>query len=347
MPISNVIVQPGKGFHALTDSFKDEAKLAGSVQVLAGLRKVLNLAIKHAGERRAFGDYLSSYESVQNKLGRASILLFALESTIYMTAGLADYQAEPDTCLEATATRLMASQTARYIGDVCKRILGSSTFLSDNEAVAILDDIEGLQWWESLEDMNNLYLGLGGLSYSAENRQEKVTNLRNPYDDLFSTFRHVRKLKSGVNSWTKEPKLRWKLHEDVHPSLVVAAKKVEVMCLYLDYVTDGLFVQHGANIQLAEIDVERLAEMATLIYAMISTLARANRSYCDGHSHADLEVKLCNTYVLLMEGPFMQLCGDAMLPDLQKVDPFVRDISQYMSSQGLYANVHPVTKNMF
>ena len=49
--MENQIAAPGQGFHILTDCLKDEAKLAGCVQIIAGLRKALNRtigAISHA-----------------------------------------------------------------------------------------------------------------------------------------------------------------------------------------------------------------------------------------------------------------------------------------------------------
>ena len=47
-----------------------------------------------------------------------------------------------------------------------------------------------------------------------------------------------------------------------------------------DEVVDTLLRQYGADIQLGEIEVERLAKVATYIYGLTSSLARTNRSYC-------------------------------------------------------------------
>ena len=50
---------------------------------------------------------------VQYKIAECCLHFFALESSIYMTAGLADYQQNPDFCLEATACKVMAAETHR------------------------------------------------------------------------------------------------------------------------------------------------------------------------------------------------------------------------------------------
>ena len=110
-----------------------------------------------------------------------------------------------------------------------------------------------------------------------------------------------------------------------------------------------LFKVYGADVQLAEIDVARLAKMSTYLYAMISTLARANRSYCDGHAHGALEVKMACTYISIMDPIVMQMvdycCSNSTIAD--KVDPFVKNIADSNIDQGCYASVHPLTKTMF
>lgn len=71
--------------------------------------------IQHASLRRAFGSYLNSFDMVKQKIGESCAHLYALESTIYMTAGLADIQKNPDFCVEASACKLLAIETSRYV----------------------------------------------------------------------------------------------------------------------------------------------------------------------------------------------------------------------------------------
>ena len=50
------------------------------------------MTIAHAHGRRAFGSQLSHFDLVSQKIGLSSMKLFALESMVYMTAGLHDHQ---------------------------------------------------------------------------------------------------------------------------------------------------------------------------------------------------------------------------------------------------------------
>ena len=87
-----------------------------------------------------------------------------------MTAGIADYQKDPDFCVESAACKILSMETTRFIKESSQSILGASTYLSDNATTQILNDIEGLGWWESSEDLNKLYVGLVSLRYAVENR---------------------------------------------------------------------------------------------------------------------------------------------------------------------------------
>ena len=345
--MKNQIAPPGQGFHVITDALKDEAKLAGSVQILAGLRKAYNAALERALNRQAFGASIYTFDLVNDKLGKAAMYIYALESAIYMTAGLSDYQKDPDICLEATACRLFATESAKYVQSISKSLLGGNTYLSDDAISRVFDDIEGLNWWESCADLNSLYLGLGGLAYSAENRQEYVSTMRNSLNDMFSSLKAGRQYKKKYGNLPSNPKLRLKLHEHVHPSLDLGAKKVEAMFVYFDMLVADLLVQHGSDIQLQEVDVERLAKTGSDIYVMSSILARANRSYCDGHAHADMEIKAALSFILMKEPSVMNDFAEASKSPLEKLDMIVFNISKYMNEQGKYALVHPVVKNVF
>ena len=106
-------------------------------------------------------------------------------------------------------------------------------------------------------------------------------------------------------------------------------------------------MQQGHNAAFKEIDLARLADISTEIYMMISALARANRSYCGGHAHADHECSLVIAYINEREPILKQAITDMLDDYWEKRDILHTDIAQYMADRGTYAAVHPVTKNWF
>ena len=91
---------------------------------------------------------------------------------------------------------------------------------------------------------------MGGLAYGAEYREASVKTLRNPFNDIYGFLKQDSKRRGDL-------KLRLKLHEDVHPSLADIAQKLEKMVLEFDRAVEHQLELHGADIQLAEIDVGR------------------------------------------------------------------------------------------
>ena len=54
----------------------------------------------------------------------------------------------------------------------------------------------------------------------------------------------------------------------------------------------------GFEEQLKECKLDRLADSATVLYAMSSALARANRGYCQGNFNAETEMNLAAGFIL-------------------------------------------------
>ena len=325
----------------LTECFKDEAKLASSVQILAALRKTLDMAIIHASTRKAFGAELKTYDLVHDKIGKCALHLYALESAIYLTAGLADFQKEPDICLESTVCKILAYKATQLCQEMCRNLFGAETYLTDSSLMNVFNDIEGLHWWESCNDLNKLYVSLGGLAYCGDYRQESVRRIRDI--SLINMF----KTRNMRRNFADNPKLVHKIHEDVHPTLVDSAQILETLVFNFDQGLDVFLADHGANVQLAEMDLDRIGNIVANLYGMISVMARANRSYCDGHRHGGLEVKMSGAYLLMMEPLLRQEIIELKANLGAKNDPHVRWVSDYLFEQGGYTTVHPLTKNMF
>ena len=69
----------------------------------------------------------------------------------------------------------------------------------------------------------------------------------------------------------------------VDPSLDGPAKTLEYAVLRLEYAIDRTFYKHVYVNHFKDVDLNKIAELTAECYAMASALARANRSYCQGH----------------------------------------------------------------
>ena len=92
----------------------------------SGFRNLFNETVEHCSKKEQFGQKLSEFALVRTQLAKMASKLYALESTAYMTAGLADASIDGDIEVESVITRQLASDTADFIVNNCLQLLGSS-----------------------------------------------------------------------------------------------------------------------------------------------------------------------------------------------------------------------------
>lgn len=341
---SRILGLPGDGFKAVNECLVGEARLANATQVLSALRRLLSATVRHTLGRRTFGAMLNSFDYVAHRLGQSGFHLFALESAIYMTAGIADYQHEQDISVEATACRLLAIRTARLITGHCRALLGRNTFQQDNHFANLFNDLEGLEWWEGTEDMCSLYIGLQGIIHTGKENEERLRKLMSPMaNPFFVIMDGLRR----VATKRGKPNLSLQLDQHVHPTLGPLADDVEVLVHRMALAVENLMCAHGFNAATKEMDMSRLSNVAVDIFAMSSAMARANRSYCEGHAHGQHEVNLTFAYVKTMLPQLNEALAETDRHDVNKNDQWYKTASLYMADKGFYSPVHPLTKNFF
>ena len=70
VPRENLLCQPGDGEVFIDIALNTEARLVGSIQMLSGLRKALNLLIQHANKTTVLGADLSSFPLINSKISQ-------------------------------------------------------------------------------------------------------------------------------------------------------------------------------------------------------------------------------------------------------------------------------------
>lgn len=140
-----------------------------------------------------------------------------------------------------------------------------------------------------------------GIQTAGKELRELVKQLRNPFANpnlvirkSLERWRHARNV----------PKLTLRLNEFLHPSLEDSAKLLEYSVARLKYVVEILLQRHGAKVVDAQLELQRIANIAIDIYVMTAVLSRASRSYCTGITNADTEVRhgrlnLCSSLATL------------------------------------------------
>ena len=98
--------------------------------------------VKHANNRILLDQSLSDFDVVKRKLASMNAKLYALESTCYFTAYLADTRQKEDHICESTMTKLLALKVAKDVISQSMSIMGSTWLNEDEPYAKLADDIK-------------------------------------------------------------------------------------------------------------------------------------------------------------------------------------------------------------
>ena len=82
------------------------------------------------------------------------------------------------------------------------------------------------------------------------------------------------------------------LHTNFAAGLQTSARRLEWCAQKLPYVAQEMLVMRGANIQVDEMLLSRLSDLATEVFIMTATLSRASRSLTLGLDSFEMEANM-------------------------------------------------------
>lgn len=279
-------------------------------------------------------------EILQKILSEMVCSTYALESMIYLTAGLADVYDNQDVELESTIIKVFSQQTLMKIAISGLNFMGPRSLIEGQPMELYLRNAIQLVYSSEALNALTLIIGLTGLQHTGMYIHDIVKKVRNP---LFNPSFIIKRLFENTN--IENPKSTLNLNHHLHQSLDHPSHWLEHSIIRLKIATETLLGRHGAEIFNKQIEVERLSEAAVYIYAMFASLARSSRSYCIGLQHADDEMVIaaafCYDAMKLIKNRVTDIhLGTNFVPDSYNV----RIGKQLFNSKG-YFPVHPLTRN--
>jgi acyl-CoA dehydrogenase family protein 9 len=341
VPAEDILLEAGKGDEVFAKTVLRDRALVGA-RVSAALRNLLDDTIDHVMRRRSFGRTLSQFELVRDRVSRMSAMIYALESMTYLTAGLADVQLDPDIELEACMTKWYAAKTAKYVVHGCASLFGGRAYLKDHPAARLKRDMEALELWEGTTDMVHVAMSQIACHHVIKKKIEHDKSFRNP---LTIPSRLIRRAVWELRHKYQDIPMTMNIAGNVHPTLKVPSEVLEYCVLRLEYAIDCTFdeMNHGHEEHMKEVDLLRIAEAATECYSIAAVLARANKSYCHGHRHTDIEREVCMLSSIESLRSVQRLVKELAEGYEANNDDMADAIAHDLVSAGKYLAEHPVS----
>lgn len=191
-------------------------------------------------------------------------------------------------------------------------------------------------------DIAKLFISLQSLQFVGQNASEDLGKMR----DIYNQPRKIWELMKSKSFRSYEnPRCRLKLYNHVHQNVSILMEKIEKNLMRFQALVEKNLVIFGNGIVEQQFQLERFAEIATAIFVLSASAARASRSLCIGLRNADHELRMACLF------------GDTLLEEMEvklnmlsygtgvDIDANAAHISDTICKKGGYAAEHPLAKN--
>ena len=265
---SRVLGTVGQGFMIAVETL-NHARLASASAASGSARQLLDLSIRYARERAAFGRSIGDFGLIKDKIASMLSEVFALESMVFLTTGMLDGEGS-DCSIESAACKVFGSEVLQRVAEGAGAIAAGRGFASGHAVERGLRDARHHLVLDGTNEVLRAFIALSGMQAPGRDLANVVKAMREPIKGfgLLGEFA-VRKAKSALG---RERLTR------VHPLL-----NREVV-LFEDYVSDlaknaeKMLRRHGVAIAEMQYSQRRVADLAIDLYALAAVLSRTSRA---------------------------------------------------------------------
>lgn len=278
VPDDGVLGEVGKGFKIAMRILNAGRTGLGGGSV-GGLKRVLDLALRHAEERRQFGRPLSSFTLVRGKLARMVVECYAAESVVNLTAGLLDRGFE-DIAVEAAIAKVIATEALWRGVDEALQLAGGAGYMRAFPYERALRDARVNRIFDGTNDVLRLFIALSTVGDVAAQLRDVAESVRSVFLDpikgfgVLSDYARRRASLAGVAAMARG-KGRFRL---LPPSLADEAARFEALARALALAVDRALRRHGERLVDEQLVLRRLADALVDLFAFAAMLSRISGS---------------------------------------------------------------------
>jgi alkylation response protein AidB-like acyl-CoA dehydrogenase len=274
VPAANVLGEEGKGFKVAMRILNAGRTGLGGGSV-GGMKRLIELSLRQASERRQFGQPIASFALIQQKLAQMAIDCYAAESVVNMVAGLVDRGFE-ETQVEAAISKVLASEALWRTADEALQIAGGSGYMRELAYEQVLRDGRINRIFEGTNEILRLFIALTAVNDLGQELSDVAGSMKGVLADPikgFGVLSDYAKRRASLATGLRRAKGKWTL---LHPSLAAEAEIFEACSTDLAIAADRLLRKLGKKIVGAQLVTRRLADAMIDLFALACMLARVS-----------------------------------------------------------------------
>ncbi len=282
VPAENMLGEKGKGFKIAMEVL-NSGRLGLATACVGSSKGVLAQATRQATERKQFGQSISNFGLIQEKLGRMALDTFVTESVAYLTCGLVD-AGVPDFSLESAMSKIDGSRSIWSTANHAVQVAGGNGYMQEYPYERWLRDARINLIFEGTNEILTLFIALSGIKGVGERLKIVGKALNDPIKSLGVLY-----------DFFVTQKIQRSLYGDklnkAHPELKREAGLFEEDVQEFAEVVEKALRKHRKNIMTAQFALGRLTEIALDLYRMVSVISRATNALTEkGPEHSVVEL---------------------------------------------------------
>src|SRR5467141_2593527 len=186
VPAANVLGEEGKGFKVAM-TILNHGRTGLGAGAVGGQRRLLQLAVAHATERKQFGRPIASFGKIKEKLGRMATNLYVSESLCYFVSATID-RGGVDYSVEGAATKVFNSEAVWNASDEALQIAGGMGYMREQRYEQAVRDARINRIFEGSNEILRLYIGLTGMQKPGEYLKGLGKELAHSLTDPIKSF---------------------------------------------------------------------------------------------------------------------------------------------------------------
>ncbi len=265
VPVEDRLGEVGSGF-TIALEILNSGRLGLAAGSSRGARRILDVALAYARERKQFGRPIGSFEMIQRKLALAAADCYAADAGWMLCASMVD-RGGIDFSLETAACKVFASELSFRTACDAQQIAGGLGYSREYPYEQAVRDSRIMLIFEGTNEILRALIALSGLQQPGEHLRELGKAFRDP-------LRSLGAIGSYIGGRVKRQLVKPEFTR-VHPALKGEATRVAKATHVLARAVERLLIEHGRDVIERQFHQERLANAAIDIYLSTATLSRA------------------------------------------------------------------------
>jgi alkylation response protein AidB-like acyl-CoA dehydrogenase len=331
VPAANLLGEVGGGFK-IAMTILNNGRFGLAAGCVGGAKRLIRDAAAYATQRKQFNKSISEFGLIQKKFAHMALSVYAAESMTYMTCGLMD-RGGRDYAIEAAMSKVFASEMLWDVANECLQVMGGLGYSREYPFERFVRDGRINLIFEGTNEILRLFVALSGIQAPGKYLRELASALKDPLEN-YSML--LTELVTRVRDRVITDQL-----DRAHAKLKRPAVLIEDQTNLFGQTIERLLRHHGKSIIDEQMIVERLADIAIDLYAMVAVVSRATRALEQNRPAADHEALLASVFCEHAHRRIRRRLR-AIEQGRKNGDVQLREIAEALLAGGGYLPSHPV-----